>query len=172
MIRDFSFSSKFTNLIHTSALTNFDEIKRQLHLRCVELINQRIAAAKQTMDDAQASANQEDKSSAGDKYETGRAMAQIARDQAAQQLDESLKLKQVLDQINLLIPSTRVGLGSLVITDKNHFYISVSIGKVRIEEQEYFVISPQSPIGKLLLNKRVNDTINFNQQQHVISVIL
>jgi transcription elongation GreA/GreB family factor len=153
-------------------LTNFTEIKKQLHLRCTEIINQRIAVAKQTMDDAQASANQEDKSSAGDKYETGRAMAQIARDQAAQQLDETLKLKQVLDQINFLASSTRVGLGSLVVTDKNHFYISVSIGKLRIEEQEYFVVSPNSPIGKLLLNKKVNDPIVFNQQQQTISAIL
>ena len=47
------------------------------------------------MANAQESANAEEKSSAGDKYETGRAMMQIERDKAAQQLNESMKLEIV-----------------------------------------------------------------------------
>src|SRR5437762_5227779 len=104
-------------------------IKKQLHERCAAIVQQRMADAKQAMDAAQESANQEEKSSAGDKYETGRAMAQIARDQAAQQLDEALKLKNALDQINPEVSSKRIMLGSLVITDKNRFYISISAGR-------------------------------------------
>jgi transcription elongation GreA/GreB family factor len=123
------------------------------------------------MDDAQESANQEEKSSAGDKYETGRAMAQIARDQAAQQLAEALKLKNALDQINPTSTSTKIGLGSLVLTDKNRFYISVSVGKLDIDGQSYVAISPQSPIGKLLLNRNVNDVIAFqNASQTILEV--
>ena len=51
------------------------------------------------MVNAQQAANEEGKSSAGDKYETGRAMMQIERDKAAQQLDEALKLKNIIDHI-------------------------------------------------------------------------
>src|ERR1043166_4419031 len=109
---------------------NYPELKKILHARCLEIVQQRINAAKQAMDAAQESANQEEKSSAGDKYETGRAMAQIARDQAAQQLDEALKLKNVLDRIATTSSSNKIALGSLVITDQNRFYISVSLGKV------------------------------------------
>lgn len=140
---------------------NSDELKKQLHLRCLEMVNQRISVAKQTMDDAQASANQEEKSSAGDKYETGRAMAQIARDQAAQQLDEALQLKNVLDRIATASPSNKIASGSLVITDQSRFYISVSLGKVVIAREEYLAISPQAPLGKLLLGRSVGDTITF-----------
>ena len=78
---------------------NNSQIKKHLHERCLAIVQQRMCDAKEAMDGAQQSANQEEKSSAGDKYETGRAMAQIARDQAAQQLDEALKLKNALDQI-------------------------------------------------------------------------
>ena len=53
------------------------------------------------MVNAQEAANEEGKSSVGDKYETGRAMMQIERDKAAQQLDEALKLKNIIDQISI-----------------------------------------------------------------------
>jgi transcription elongation GreA/GreB family factor len=147
---------------------NATESKQKLHNRCIAVVDKRIADAKQAMDDAQESANQEDKSSAGDKYETGRAMAQIARDQAAQQLDEALKLKNTLDQINTILSSNKIGLGSLVITDSSRFYISVSIGKLEVDGKEYFAISPQSPIGKLLFNLNVGDTLSFQGRSQKI----
>ena len=150
---------------------SFVEIKKQLHARCVAIVQQRIADSKQAMDAAQESANQEEKSSMGDKYETGRAMAQIARDQAAHQLDEALKLKHVLDQINPISSSTHIGLGSLAVTDQSHFYISISVGKLEIDGKEYFAVSPQSPIGKLLTNRKVNDSFVFNKQTQIVRAI-
>ncbi|HTH54614.1 MAG TPA: hypothetical protein VL728_01125 [Cyclobacteriaceae bacterium] len=150
---------------------NLIQLKKDLHLRCLEIINQRMAAAKQAMDDAQDSANQEDKNSAGDKYETGRAMAQIARDQAAQQLDEALQLKNVLDRLASLSASNKITLGSLVITDESRFYVSVSIGKIIVEEKEYLVISPHSPIGKMLMNRSVGADFIFNQRKQIVRAI-
>ena len=124
------------------------------------------------MNSAQESANQEEKSSAGDKYETGRAMAQIARDQAAQQLDEALKVKAVLDQINLSTSSKKVGLGSLVITDQNCFYLSISAGKLEVAGKYFLALSLQSPMGRLLLKRSVNDAIEFQRQKQTILEIL
>src|SRR5882724_13247341 len=140
------------------------EIKKSLYNQCVAFVEQRIADAKQAMDSAQESANQEEKSSAGDKYETGRAMAQIARDQAAQQLDEALKLKNALDQINPNVSHSKVGFGNLVITDQGRFYIAISAGKLEIDGEVYFAISPHSPIGKLLMNCEASSMISFQNQ--------
>ena len=50
-------------------------IKFRLHAACQTFIEQRMAAAAQAMQAAQESANSDTKSSAGDKYETGREMA-------------------------------------------------------------------------------------------------
>jgi hypothetical protein len=74
-------------------------VKSKLLAMCIEYVEQRISSATTAMQNAQEAANEEGKSSAGDKYETGRAMMQIERDQAAAQLDESLKLKRTLHQI-------------------------------------------------------------------------
>lgn len=149
-------------------MTYSTNVKEKLFQMCVAFVEQRIAFAKEAMNTAQESANTEEKSSAGDKYETGRAMAQIERDQAAQQLDEALKLKRVLDQIEIIPATSKSGLGSLVITDQSRFYISISAGKLTVDGKEYLAVSVQSPIGKLLLNLCVGDVFVFNKQQHSV----
>lgn len=53
---------------------------------CEDTITRRMAVARQAMDNAQASANSEEKSSAGDKYETGRAISHLEKDMYARQL--------------------------------------------------------------------------------------
>ncbi|HCW06085.1 MAG TPA: 3-oxoacyl-ACP synthase [Cytophagales bacterium] len=139
-------------------------IKQRLHSLCLEFVQKRMDAAQQAMASAQEAANAEEKSSAGDKYETGRAMAQIARDQAAQQLAEALKLKEVLLQINPASSSSKIMLGSLVITNQNAFYISISAGELMIDNEKYFAVSAQSPIGQKLIGLTENSELLFNKQ--------
>lgn len=117
------------------------------------------------METAQAAANAEEKSSAGDKYETTRAMMQIERDKAAEQLEEGLKLKRVAESIIPQINTTRIGLGSLVITDSVHFYIAISAGKVEIGGQSFLTVSAQAPIAITLLKLKQGDSFMFNKQK-------
>jgi transcription elongation GreA/GreB family factor len=151
---------------------NKANIKSQLLTLCNDYVNQRIANSKQAMDDAQAAANEEGKSSAGDKYETGRAMAQIERDKAAQQLDEALKLKNILDGLDPSIVNDSVRLGSVVETTGSNFYLAISAGKFSFGEKEYLVVSPNSPIGKLLLNLKVGETFRFNSKEEIVRRVI
>ena len=145
-------------------------LRQKLFNACLDYVNMRIDTSKQAMANAQESANAEEKSSAGDKYETGRAMMQIERDKVAQQLNESTKLKQVLDQINNIELRQRVvSLGSVVITSSApHFYVAISAGKMEIDEVEYIALAPQSPIGKALLGLKVYDTFIYNNKSCTI----
>jgi len=149
-------------------------LRQKLFNACLDYVNKRIDTAKQAMADAQESANAEEKSSAGDKYETGRAMSQIERDKAAEQLNEALKLKQVLDQINNTeVRGNVVTLGSLVISSSPpHFYVAISAGKIVVDGVEYIALAPQSPIGKSLLNLKVNDTFVYNKKTCTVVEIL
>ncbi len=147
-------------------------IKQELLNRCLALGEQRIENARQAMSAAQEAANNESKSSAGDKYETGRAMAQIERDKAAQQLSEALALKNSLDIITLNPPSGKVLLGSLVKTDGPHFFIAISAGKVQLDDTDFFVVAPASPIGRTLIGLLVGDLFTFNNQRLTIQEIL
>lgn len=144
-------------------------IKQELLNRCLALGEQRIENARQAMSAAQEAANNESKSSAGDKYETGRAMAQIERDKAAQQLSEALALKNSVEIIALNPPSGNVLLGSLVKTDGPHFFIAISAGKVRVDDTDFFVVAPASPIGRALIGLQMGDPFTFNNK--VINII-
>src|SRR6185437_13229113 len=62
------------------------DFKKALMKRCIEILEQRIDASNNSMQNAQAAANEEEKSSAGDKYETGRAMNHLEKDMHARQL--------------------------------------------------------------------------------------
>ncbi|GAA4801623.1 hypothetical protein GCM10023330_04420 [Litoribaculum gwangyangense] len=75
-------------------------IKQQLHEACLEFIDNRFQAVKKTINEIQESLLSETKSSAGDKHETGRAMIQIEREKAGNQLAEIEKTKQILSKIN------------------------------------------------------------------------
>lgn len=141
------------------------QVKQQLQAHCVAYADARIATARVAMETAQAAANAEEKSSAGDKYETTRAMMQIERDKAAEQLEEGLKLKRVVESIIPQIRSTRIVLGSLVITDSVHFYIAISAGKVEVGDQSFLTVSAQAPIALTLLKLKQGDSFMFNKQK-------
>ncbi len=147
---------------------NYLEIKKALHLHCLSAVQERIQNAKNAMNEAQAAANQEGKSSAGDKYETGRAMMQIERDKNAQQLAQVLKLHQILKQINPSQRTDYVQLGSLVLTNQGAFLVAVSLGKLTHENQTYFAISLATPLGRQLHERKVGEGFVFNQQKYEI----
>jgi transcription elongation GreA/GreB family factor len=143
-------------------------IKKELYSRCQQYVQQRIDTARLAMEAAQESANSESKSSAGDKYETGRAMAQLERDRHAQLLAEALKLEGELTRLNIDKKYDTVQPGSLVETNRGRFFISVSAGKLALEHVDYFAVSPASPIAALLAGHRVNDTVVFNKMPYQI----
>ncbi|OIN58962.1 3-oxoacyl-ACP synthase [Arsenicibacter rosenii] len=146
-------------------------VKDALYQQCQQYVRQRIDTARSAMEAAQESANEESKSSAGDKYETGRAMAQIERDRHAQLLAEALKLEQDLHQLDIDKPSSVVRAGSLVLTNRGRFFIAISVGKLVINGVDYFVVSPASPIGALLIGHSAGDTVTFNKMAYQLQEV-
>ena len=102
------------------------------------------------------------KSSAGDKHETGVAMAQLEQEKLTKQINELLKLQENLQKINPTIKQSKIGLGSLVETNNGFYYFSIGIGNLIIGNQTIFALNPKSPIGELLTGKIKGDKIYFN----------
>lgn len=135
------------------------------------IVTDRIQNAKKAMDAAQESANSEDKSSAGDKYETSRAMGQIDRDMYAKQMINAQNEMSILEKIDIAKPSISVGFGSLIETTAGCFFISISIGKIEIDGKIILAVSQNSPIGSILKGKKAGDTFIFlNKENKVISI--
>lgn len=146
-------------------------IKQQLHAACLEALNKRIEAAKYAMEQAQQSANSEEKSSAGDKYETGRAMSHHVRDMNAKQLQEALKDLAALKLINPEAVHETTMIGSAITTSGGNFYIAVSVGQLKIENEIWFALSPAAPIAQSLLNKKKGDKFLFKGKEETIQQI-
>jgi transcription elongation GreA/GreB family factor len=146
-------------------------LKERLFAHCEQYVFDRIKRIQDEIRNAQASANEETKSSAGDKYETGRAMAQLAVERSTQQLAEAEKLLWMLRGLPTAKVSDRVIPGSLVTTSNGVFYVAISLGLVTLEEISCFVVSPDSPIGKLLLGKRLGEAFTWNGNKHIIRTI-
>ena len=136
--------------------------KPALHTLCYAFIEQRIAAARTAMQAAQESSSSETKSSAGDKYETGREMANAERDRNAAHMQQAQQLQAELARINPDAPCDTVRPGALVTTSLGRFYIAVSAGKLTGEEPEVFAVSAAAPVAVALKGLRVGQEAVFN----------
>lgn len=147
-------------------------IKENLYKQCLAFIENRFQTVQNTMSEIQESLLSETKSSAGDKHETGRAMLQLEREKAGNQLAEIQKTGELLSKVDTSKTGTIVSLGSVVYTSKANYYIAISTGIVTYKNDSFYAISANTPIGQLLLSKTVGDAIKFREQQfNIIKVI-
>ena len=138
-----------------------DASKQALLDHLIAEVNVRIASAEAAMAAAAESHDNETKSTAGDKYETGRAMMQIDFDRSQAQLKQAQNLHAELSQIDTQTVHPLAQKGSLVITTQGKYFLSIGIGKVMLGDQLYYALSIHSPIGSLLHHKRAGDIIHF-----------
>jgi hypothetical protein len=132
-------------------------------------LDQRIENAKAAMEAAQESANNESKSSAGDKYETSRAMGHLDREMHGRMYLQAQQERQIVERLDDTITYKKGALGALMKTSMGNFFLSISIGQVEIEGEKVMIISPQSPIGSLLMGRMVEDSFSFRGKEAVIS---
>jgi len=136
-----------------------------------ELVAQRIATAQKAIASAEEARDNETKSSVGDKYEIGRAMMHLEKEKNQVQLSKAFETKKKLDQINLSKEYQLAVFGSLVITNHGKYFLSIGIGKLEVKEEKIFVISLESPLGKVLSGKKIGDQFNFLKKEFVIQEI-
>lgn len=145
-----------------------DVHKQDLYIFCETYVDDRMVRIQKTISNIQESLTSETKSSAGDKHETGRAMLQLEREKAGQQLAEAEKMKAVLKKVPLENNAVIAGLGSLVQTTRGTYFLAISAGEYKQEAAAIYCISAQTPIGTLLLGKGIGDTIRFRLEEITI----
>jgi len=138
------------------------KLKQELYKKCEDFVNNRLQTIEEVISSNKKALQSETKSSAGDKHETGRAMLQLEMEKAGQQLSVVVQMKETLSKIDISKTSSIAHLGSIIKTTKNNYFLSVSAGKLRVNNEVFFAISTHSPIGKLLLGKQKNDVIVWN----------
>ena len=68
--------------------------------------------------------------------------------------------------------SKKIGLGSVVFTSQSNYFISISAGELKVENETFYAISANTPIGQLLLGKSIGDEVVFRNMSFRITKIL
>lgn len=147
-------------------------IKEQIIEACRAYLQEKQTSLQLIITDINEATHTETKSSAGDKHETGRAMMQLEQEKLNKQLVEIKQQITEFNNIDFNKMSNRIGLGSLIETDKGYYLIASAIGKLTIELNNVFVISSQSPLGVAFKGYSKNETITFNTMSYKIVSVL
>ncbi|WDF48476.1 hypothetical protein PQ459_08355 [Chryseobacterium sp. KACC 21268] len=133
-------------------------------------LSEKIENFEKLISETRASSN-DTKSSMGDKYETGREMLQQEINNLQIQLNEILKQKEFLKTV-LPKPNDKAEKGAIVKTEKGLFFISVSLGEIKIDSEKIICISPESPLAKAMNEKQKGDVFSLNNMGQKIVEIL
>lgn len=107
---------------------------------------------------------EETKNTAGDRYETERAMKQRQTELFGKRIDEAIKQREILEMINPLKLHDSVETGALVTTSAGIFFIAISTDEVMIDEEEYCIISAESPIGMAMAGRKKGESFYFREK--------
>jgi hypothetical protein len=158
-------------MIITQAYKMSSTLKQKLYQECLNYVQRSIDAAQQGINEAQQAAKDDTKSSAGDKYETGREMAQQESNRNMAQLHQANKLKVQLNQVPVM-PSNTVDNGSVIITNSGNFYIAISAGTIIADDISYVAISLVSPIGQKMKGLKPGESFSLNGKNYIIKQVI
>ena len=147
-------------------------MKKVLFNHCRAYLEKKMKTLEQQKKSLQKDLTSETKSSVGDKHETGRAMIQLEREKLGNQIREIELNYQRLNTIENVKTSNSISLGSIIFTDKANYYVAIAADSCEVNSKVFYCISSQSPIGKLLIGKKVNESIIFNNIESTIIEII
>lgn len=148
-------------------LTKDKIVKKKIWEACLEKQKSLATTTKEAMDQAQESANEE-KGSMEEKFESFREQLIRDRDMFARKLGEQLSGLDTLRQIDVNKTLSTVQPGSVVITEKQKFFVSIGLGELKIDGDIYFAISVQSPLYQQMEGKKAGDSFEFRNISHKI----
>ena len=147
------------------------QLKQAVYIACLQLVDTKLQALQKTLQELGEGAENDSKSSAGDKHETTRAMMQLEQEKISRQIDEVLAQKAVLQKLDSNTKPEQISRGSLVKTNKGYLYLSVALGKLSVDGVPIIVLSPQSPLGLKLMGLARDASIEINGVQYAIEEI-
>ncbi len=135
-------------------------LKENLLAYCIKHQETAIKQLQEAMDDAQKQAN--DYGAPKDRYDAFRTKMMRQRDMFAQQ---QAKANTVLNTLLKISPDKRfkkVEFGAVVITNRQKLFVAAGIGKIEMEGEVFYAVSPVVPIYKVLEGKTKGDEVVFN----------
>lgn len=151
--------------------TENNAFKQSVKQACVDVLTLRMNVISQAMDQAQDSANNQEKSSAGDKHETARAIGQAERDMNARQLLQVRTDLKFLESIYVDQIFKSIAPGAMFQLDEQLFFVALGLGAVKVNDKTVMVISHLSPLFINIKSKQKNDVVLFQNKETVVRTV-
>lgn len=141
-------------------------LKTNIIIECKNALNNKASAAKQAMDDNQQQANEYGLPK--DRYDSFRTQLLQKRDLFAVQYQKFVDDIKMIELIDSKSTFYKIKFGAVVVTDAQSFFVAVGLGKVSVNNSDFFVISPKVPLFNAMKDKSVSDTFNYNGKEFLI----
>jgi transcription elongation GreA/GreB family factor len=145
-------------------MINQSNIKKELYEHCQHYVQDLLKRAQQGITTSQQAAAHEQKSSAGDKFETHRAMMHLQTESFVRRLEVAQALADELIHVSSL-PRTHIGLGSLVETEQGWYFIAISAPSHQIDQHNYTMLSTQAPFYQAMQGLEAGDWVEWTPPQ-------
>jgi transcription elongation GreA/GreB family factor len=125
--------------------------KQKIHAQYLQIVEDKIDVFRDMIANLASDAQNDAKSSAGDKHETALSMMHLEQEKLTQKLKENLDMKAVLEKIDSSVVSEKIALGSLVKANGIYLFVSGALPKINVDGITVIALSPQSPLGSKLI---------------------
>ena len=136
------------------------ELKQKLVDECRKQQQKTIDNLKSVMSEAQQSANEY--GAPRDRYDSFRMQLLRKKDMYAQQMEKAMTEILALEKIDINTEMNKVGFGSVVITKDQNIFISIGVGKLIVENENYLAVSLMVPLSQAFVGKQKGDVAEFN----------
>lgn len=147
------------------------DFKAQLKKEALRSLHENLSDLNAQLSALQEASSEETKSSAGDKYETGRESIRQSRNLLEKQLQTIRQWESKIQQIPVEpVPDIREG--ALILLDLGWVWVSVSFGRVVVQSSEIQGVSVASPLILAMNGKMKGDVVSFRDRDIEILDIL
>lgn len=143
-------------------------LKKKLKAICLERLNDKVSALQGIVEDLAIDAQNDAKSSAGDKHETGLSMMHLEQENISKKITENIAMRDVVSKINDEKVSSTVEFGSFVQVNSVYLFFSAALPKILVEDRSVLAVSMDAPIAKELLGRKLHDKFTFNNCEFTI----
>ncbi|SIN95169.1 hypothetical protein [Algoriphagus halophilus] len=146
--------------------------KHQVFQAAIDLLEERKSLLANELSSLQLSIKEETKSSAGDKYETGREMMRQEIGKVENQFKQNQQLLQEFQHLlNTSKDSEKITEGSLLQWGEDLLFISASLGELVVDGKKVFLLSKNSPLGQVLMGKTKGQEVSFRGKSKRINEV-
>ncbi|MES2387269.1 MAG: hypothetical protein V4543_04665 [Bacteroidota bacterium] len=144
------------------------ELKQRLLAECVRMQNTVVDNARKAMNEYQESAMEYDESAEDNMVDSYREEMQNKRDMFARQLEHALEDLAMLHKVAADREQDSALFGSVIITESQKLFISISLGQIKLDNEQFFAISPAAPLFKAMNGVKSGQSFNFRDKQTMI----